>query len=121
LQIPYTFGLFEDERAEYIFKGEKKCKGIPKALLKESHIDRLAAGEKDIAINNPSMFFRSVEGIKIREQQRTINIVANKRKWSGNDSFAFQNLEECNIAEEKINAAEKERLITRKLRLHHSN
>jgi hypothetical protein len=121
LQIPYTFGLFSDERAEYIFKGEKKCKGIPKALLKESHIDRLAAGEKDITINNPSMFFRSVEGIKIREQERTINIVANKRKWSGNDSFAFQNLEECNLYEEKINAAEKERLITRKLRLHHSN
>ena len=110
LRIPYTFGLFEDERAEDVFDIHNKCKGIPQNLITTDHIDRLAAGEKDIKILNPAMFFRSVEGVSIKPQERTINRVANKRIWSGNDSFAFKNMQECNDYEADLKFIEELRV-----------
>ena len=107
LRIPYTFGLFEDERAEDVFDGDNKCKGIPQSLITDSHIERLSNGEKDIKIVNPAMFFRSVEGIVIKPQVRTINAMCNKRVWDKNDSYAFKDIEECNDYENEIKETEK--------------
>lgn len=75
-----------------------KAKGQPSSQLKEEFYTELASGKKSqIAILNKSMFVRSLNDVKIHPQVRSMQEVYNKRKWVGNDSYAFNTFAEWKI------------------------
>ena len=77
-----------------------KAKGQPSNQLHSEYFDMVASGES-VKITNPAMFKRSLTGVKIFPQERTMSAVYNKRIWDENNSYAFDNIEEWAIAKEK--------------------
>lgn len=68
-----------------------KAKGQPSDKLeKEYYYD--AMDNKDVLIKNDAMFFRKLNSITIKPQDRTLNTIYNKRIWEGNDSKPYDNI-----------------------------
>ncbi len=66
-----------------------KAKGLPQKNVEEKlYIDNYLSTEIK------SMFFRSLNGIYIKPQVRTIKPVYNKRIWKNNNSYAYDNIED---------------------------
>lgn len=84
----------------YMFKtidDNVKCKGKGHRNndLKSEFYQKVLDGEK-IEIENDAMFFRSLNGVQIKSQIRTLQHVYNKRIWIDNESKPFQNMDEWN-------------------------
>jgi len=60
-----------------------KAKGMKGSELKESYYSAVANGQ-DQVVENDSMFFRSLDGVKIKPQSRTLSVTYNKRIWDKN-------------------------------------
>lgn len=87
-----------------------KAKGQPQKELKEEFFTDLANGtKKEVSILNSAMFVRTLEDVKIIPQVRTMQEVYNKRKWEGNDSYAYKDFNEW-----KENKAKIDKLRTKK-------
>jgi hypothetical protein len=73
---------------------EKKGKGIKaEELKKENYID-LNDGKIDNIKSSSLMFFRSLNEVIIKQQERTVKTIHNKRLWKDNNSIIFNNEEE---------------------------
>jgi hypothetical protein len=70
----------------------KKGKGIKGENLKKDDYEKMAENKTVSQTNN--MFFRSLNGVKIKPQERNITAVLNKRKFNKNDSIIFNNYDE---------------------------
>lgn len=78
-----------------------RCKGIPRAALKKEYYDNIADGLKAAEkIMNKSMFIRTLDGVRIIEQSRTMQRVCNKRIWNNeaNETYAYENYNEWHVA-----------------------
>lgn len=74
-------------------KEEKKAKGIRGENITTDDYFKLMNGEiKDIKQTN-IMFFRSFDGVIIKEVERCISQVNNKRVWINNNSEPYKNIE----------------------------
>jgi hypothetical protein len=72
----------------------QKAKGIRAEKINYEDYQKLVDGDiKSISQVN-DMFYRSLNDICIEEQERSIQVVYNKRVWSGNNSTAFQTIED---------------------------
>lgn len=76
------------------YKGKegKASKGVSKDKLTKKDYYNLYEN-KPIEPQSKKMFFRSLTGIKIQDQDRTIKTVYNKRIWEGNNSKPYNNIE----------------------------
>lgn len=75
----------------------KKAKGVKAEKIE---IDEYRELNEDKILNikkSSLMFFRSLNGVIIKDQERTIKKVYNKRIWNDNNSSAFKNIEEFNL------------------------
>ena len=70
-----------------------KAKGQPSNKVTAEHFIDAEAG-KEVSIKNDTMFFRSLEGVQIRPQERSLSVVYNKRIFIGNDSMPYDNYED---------------------------
>jgi hypothetical protein len=66
-----------------------KAKGQPQNELTTDIFDDVVNGD-DVKIMNPSMFFRKLDSVDIRPQERTLQAVYNKRIWDENDSMPYK-------------------------------
>lgn len=84
-----------DEKSYYKIKEiiVNAMKGIRSEDITDEKIKELIEG-KTVKFNNDSMFFRKVNGVTIKAQERSISSVLNKRIWNGNNSEAFETIEE---------------------------
>lgn len=70
----------------------KACKGInKKSLTKDDYVD-LHTGKKESISQNRKMFFRTLENVKIMDQERNLHVVYNKRLWVDNNSKPFDDI-----------------------------
>ncbi len=73
-----------------------KAKGIKAGELnKDDYTNMLHNGE--LVGQNKLLFYKSLDGVKIESVTRNVKCVYNKRKWNGNDSEAFENIEEWKL------------------------
>lgn len=70
-------------------KFDNKCKGIRGEKVKESDYYDLSDGTIKSISQTMTMFRRGFDNVKIFEQERTITPVNNKRIWNGNESSAY--------------------------------
>jgi len=72
-------------------KVDKKCKGIKASDLTINDYDDLSNGIKKSHTpdTNRTMFFRSLNGVRIEKCSRTLSCVLNKRKWKNGESEAY--------------------------------
>lgn len=72
----------------------KKAKGVNSELVNYfDYFSLLDNGLSSIPVNS-LMFFRSLENVKIKDQTRNIKCVYTKRIWFGNNSEAFDNIDD---------------------------
>jgi len=89
----YTYETKNDEK-------HFKAKGMKNDQLTEEHFINVANG-KNQEIMNESMFFRSLNGVKVKPQSRTMSTTYNKRIWNGNNSSPFESYDDWLINKEK--------------------
>lgn len=65
-----------------------KAKGHRSDDITSEHYDEVLNGHQP-QIKNDAMFFRSLTGVKVHEQTRSLNTTYNKRIWNGNTSEAY--------------------------------
>lgn len=82
--------------------GDKKCKGLNGEKLGEDTYYNLIDGKIDNVKQDMKMFFRSFENIVIKDQERTMNIVNNKRIWGNNESKSYSTITDWKKAKIKI-------------------
>lgn len=74
-------------------KVQNKAKGIKSDKLnKVDYTNMLHNGA--LVGQNKLLFFRSLDGVKIKDVNRHVQTVYNKRQWNGNESEAFDNVDE---------------------------
>lgn len=66
-----------------------KAKGQPNNKLETQYFYDVME-EKKVEIENEAMFFRSLDGVKIKPQTRLLQSVYNKRIWNDNESSPFK-------------------------------
>lgn len=71
-----------------------KSKGISNKDLNSKEYEDLLDGNISSISRSAPMFFRSLNGVKIKDQIRNIVVVDNKRKWVDNHSIAYENINE---------------------------
>jgi hypothetical protein len=80
----------------------KKGKGIKaEKTSKEEYINLSNGTIKEIK-SSSLMFFRSLNDVIIKEQERHIKCINNKRKWNGNNSTIFEDENEYNAFQLKF-------------------
>lgn len=92
----------EDEIKEAYFIGKKsyayinkndeiinKCKGVDASKIQFNQYKEIINNDKSHIKVSKNMFYRSFNGVKIIETQRTIKTTYNKRIFNGNSSTAF--------------------------------
>lgn len=75
----------------------KKGKGINTALVNFEDYDDLLNNKIPSIDVSSNMFFRTLENVKIKEQDRKLRPVYTKRLWYGNNSEAFNTIEEWRL------------------------
>ena len=75
-------------------KKGKAIKGMDKNKFTINDMNKLNNGEIDKLTCKMTMFFRTLNNVSIRPQERNLSPVYNKRIWNGNNSNAFKNMEE---------------------------
>lgn len=78
----------------------KKAKGVDAKTLKVQDYEDLNNNTKSSVSQTKKMFFRSLTEVLIKDQERNINIVDNKRIWNGNESTPFNNINDWVKAKE---------------------
>jgi hypothetical protein len=73
---------------------EKKISGIKNKQVDEKDYGDLKDGVKDFITKSKKLFFKSLNGVIIKNIAHHIEVKYNKRIWNNNDSFAFTNLNE---------------------------
>jgi len=86
----YRFVVKNDDYIDY---NCMKAKGQPSYLLKPEFYESIR-NNNPVELTNDKMFFRSMNGIKIKPQSRTMDKVYNKRKWIGDNSIAYKSYSE---------------------------
>jgi hypothetical protein len=64
----------------------KKCKGIDAKKMNKQDYEDLLLGIKEKYEDKRNIFFRSYEGVKIKNVSRNVEPIYNKRIWEGNNS-----------------------------------
>jgi hypothetical protein len=73
----------------------KKAKGQPKELLKREFYEKMETGKlKSKKLINNKMFIRTLSGVRIIKQARTMKPVYNKRIWKNNESKSYGTYQE---------------------------
>jgi hypothetical protein len=72
---------------------QMKAKGVPKKYLTIDKINDLI-NENIMIVEIEALFFRSLKGVKIDKQKRTVKPVLNKRIWDNNNSKPYNNYED---------------------------
>lgn len=72
----------------------KKAKGIKAKDISPEEYRNLNSGDIESISQTKRMFFRSLEKVRIDDQERNIVPVYNKRQWVKNDSQAFESLKQ---------------------------
>jgi len=71
-----------------------KAKGLNAKKIDESQYYDLVNGKINNIPQNMTMFFRTFNSIVIKDQERTMNNVNNKRIWCDNYSKSFKNIDD---------------------------
>ena len=75
-------------------KIDNKAKGIKANNIDSNDYNKLQNGEIESIKQNSKMFFRDLDkGIEIKDVERSLKPIYNKRIWYENDSEAYKNLE----------------------------
>jgi hypothetical protein len=72
----------------------KKAKGVRADDINVNEYKDLVNGDIKTISKSSLMFFRSYEGVIIRNQERNLTPVYNKRIWNSNNSIPFNSIEE---------------------------
>lgn len=83
----YTYTCRDDKK-------ELKAKGLNAKKIDESQYYDLVNGKINNIPQNMTMFFRTFDSIVIKDQERTMNNVNNKRIWCDNYSKSFKNIDD---------------------------
>jgi hypothetical protein len=75
-------------------KNISASKGIKQSLMNKIDYINLHDKTKDTISKNSLMFFRTFENITIKDQERNIKVIDNKRIWDNNNSESFNNIDE---------------------------
>lgn len=80
-----------------------KGKGFnAKELFTLEQYEEMIADPKKTLKENKTMFFRSYDGVKITPQERTLSAVYTKRKWDGNNSKAYADIDEFTLSQMNV-------------------
>ena len=82
-----------DGSTEYKAKGHRKCDMNMAVSQLAFELGNLSEPQA-VEVINPTMFHRSLKGIVIKPQVRKLETVYNKRIWHGNDSEAYDMIDE---------------------------
>lgn len=89
-------------------KIKNASKGVDSSKLIIDDYEELYTGKVKSVVQNRGMFFRSFEGVKIEEHDRSISVVYNKRSWNGNESHPFKNIDEWEKFNDRVKENEKQ-------------
>ncbi len=81
----YTYTKIEDNKEEI----KKASKGVDSYLIEDNDFIKLLNKEKDNITITKKMFFKSYLGVKIKDQERNVKSIYNKRNFIDNESFSF--------------------------------
>ena len=88
-------------------KIKNASKGVDSKKLTIDNYEDLYTGKVKSVVQNRGMFFRSFEGVKIEEHDRSISVVYNKRIWDNNESKPFKNIYEWEKHNNEVKESEK--------------